>query len=163
MCVREAPAPLERSGNDTGCSSPDSQSYDSLVRDIEHCRPIEQVELYLASIYMVLPSSYGAAESIADNGERLVPAIMLRLERSIRVRDDRTIVDLLILVQEIQRSGSYDAVDDAALEKGFRRGLGVMSQEELRDWADELVTSLWGPAGPDDVLPPPPDLHGITP
>jgi hypothetical protein len=162
-CTHGAHPHLQRSGNDTGCWRPDPQSNGALILDIERCRSIELVELYLASIYMTLPSSYGVAELIADDGEPLVPAIALRLERSIWVRDDRTIVDLLILVQEIQRSGSYDAAADVALEKAFRRGLGVMSHEELRDWAVEMVTTLWGSAGPDDVLPPSPDLHGITP
>ena len=114
------------------------------VNLIEKCPPEDQVELYLAWSGRTIPDNTEYAEVIARAGEKLLSAILVRLERSDQLSDQIQKPELLLVLEIMQQKKYYDVVSDKKFIGRVGRAAGAIPEKHLREWALEIYTRLVG-------------------
>lgn len=71
-----------------------------------------QVELYVAAMMRKHPPDLGLANSVARNGEKIVPFLVQRLKTE---TFDISKMELIDVFERMQNSGTYDVASDAKL------------------------------------------------
>jgi len=118
--------------------------HSEIRRVINTCTPLEQLDLYLASIYMAQPQSKEVAQDIVDTGEGLVAPVLLKLDRNNGGVSENAIAEIIFLLYEMNSHETYDVENDLNLFKASKRSIEAIRNEEIRLMAMDSFKAIWG-------------------
>lgn len=108
---------------------------------ISQCDPEQQVDLYLAWSSATIPSNTDYAKDIAKSGDKVLPALLERLERR-GLADEINKPELLIVLDIMQRAGYYPVAEDKKLMARVERAADSMKEAHLKEWALDIVSQI---------------------
>jgi hypothetical protein len=114
--------------------------FEQQKKEILHCSPSRQVDLYMRVVENTHPPEISLADSIAPTGHDLVPALLEELKYRTPLASQ--VGSLLFVFVRMKHLGYYDAASDPKLIRDIEERVKLIGEPESRGAAEELLESL---------------------